>query len=93
MRLGAAFGAAAVFPVRRLGELWMESSRVMALPVVSARFSENLTRRSAHSGHKKSPVRSLILPRMGLIAGWLHHPAHAPYYHDKNHCDLHDRYS
>jgi hypothetical protein len=30
---------------------------------------------------------------MGLIAGWLHHLAHAPYHHDKNHCDLHDRYS
>jgi len=30
---------------------------------------------------------------MGLFAGWLHHPAHALYHHDKNHCDLHGRYS
>ncbi|MFS8148769.1 hypothetical protein [Rhizobium sp. BR 249] len=42
---------------------------------------------------QKKPRQELDLPRMGLIAGWLHHPAHAPYHHDKNHCDLHDRYS
>ncbi|QAZ45553.1 hypothetical protein C1M53_24115 [Mesorhizobium sp. Pch-S] len=29
------------------------------------------------------------MPRMGAFAGWLHHPAHAPSYHDSDHFSIH----
>ncbi|QRM46287.1 hypothetical protein F2982_23095 (plasmid) [Rhizobium sp. BG4] len=35
---------------------------------------------------KKAPPGA-CLPRMGAFAGWLRHPAHAPYHHYENRRD------
>ncbi|WP_237358359.1 MULTISPECIES: hypothetical protein [unclassified Rhizobium] len=61
----------------------------MALSGVSGRLWESDEAQRKFRAQKK-PRQELVLSRMGLIAGWLHHPAHARYHHDKNHCDLHD---
>ncbi|MBX5135678.1 hypothetical protein HJB79_22815 [Rhizobium lentis] len=62
----------------------------MVLSMVSGKLWESDEAQREFRAQKK-PRQELDLPRMGLIAGWLHHPAHAPYHHDNNHCDLHDR--
>jgi hypothetical protein len=67
----------------------MGLSFVIVWFALSVGWCESLTRRRPIFGHKKGPVRSLF-SRMGAFAGWLHHPAHAPSYHDENHCDFHD---